>query len=161
MFIVQNEHSSTEEFYGVEQNGPAIQHLGSVLTRPGRLLAFPNVLQHQVQPFKLADTTKPGHRKILALFLVDPHIRILSTANVAPQRVDWWAEQVRALAPFNALPVEIFSMIVDLVGGQGQGVPISWEEAVATRQELMDQRGALVEYVNDDMEEVSFSLVCP
>lgn len=69
--------------------------------------------------------------------------------------MDWWAEQVRALAPFNTLPVEIFSMIVDLVGGQGQGVPISWEEAVATRQALMDQRGALVEYVNDDMEEVS------
>lgn len=46
-------------------------------------------------------------------------------------------------------------MIVDLVGGKGQVVPISWEEAVATRQALMDQRGALVEYVNDDMEEVS------
>lgn len=108
-----------------------------------------------MQPFSLADATKPGHRKILALFLVDPHIRVLSTANIAPQRVDWWAEQVRALPPFNALPVEIFHMIVDLVGEKGQEVPLSWEDALRTRQELMDQRGALVEQVNDDMEEVS------
>ena len=43
------------------------------------LLAFPNVVQHRVSPFRLADPTRPGHRKLLALFLVDPHIRILST----------------------------------------------------------------------------------
>lgn len=63
------------------------------------------------------------------------------------------------MPPFNALPVEIFRMIVDLVGGQGQ-VPLSWEEAVTTRQKLMDQRGALVEHLNDEMEDVSLPL-CP
>ncbi|KAK1223146.1 hypothetical protein PQX77_013982 [Marasmius sp. AFHP31] len=35
---------------------------------------------HGVQSFELADPSKPGYRKILALFLVDPYIRTLSTA---------------------------------------------------------------------------------
>ncbi|KAJ6184217.1 hypothetical protein N7519_005518 [Penicillium mononematosum] len=56
----------------------------------GRLLTFPNTLQHRVSPFSLADNTKPGHRKILALFLVDPNLRIISSANVPPQDELWW-----------------------------------------------------------------------
>ncbi|OJD23982.1 hypothetical protein ACJ73_04661 [Blastomyces percursus] len=58
----------------------------------GRLLTFPNVLQHRVSPFHLEDASKPGHKKILALFLVDPNIRVISSANVPCQRRDSWAE---------------------------------------------------------------------
>lgn len=49
-----------------------------------------------MSPFKLADPTKPGYRRFIALWLVDPHPgrRILSTANVPPQQQDWWAESV-------------------------------------------------------------------
>jgi hypothetical protein len=43
----------------------------------------------QVQPFKLADPAKPGVRKILVFFLVDPGTPVLSTARVPPQRLDW------------------------------------------------------------------------
>ena len=68
--------------FGVESEGPGLQFVGSVETREGRLLTFPNILHHQVQPFSLADPTKPGHRKILALFLVNPHLKVLSTENV-------------------------------------------------------------------------------
>lgn len=75
-------------------NGSCTQSYGSVDTRPGRLLAFPNVFQHRVSPFQLADPTKPGHRRFVALWLVDPHLRILSTANVPPQQQDWWTEAV-------------------------------------------------------------------
>ncbi|KAF4303366.1 putative duf1665 domain containing protein [Botryosphaeria dothidea] len=84
----QNEYSSTCAYFGIENEEAAIQNLGKVSTHQGRLLAFPNIMQHQVQPFRLADPTKPGHRKILTMFLVDPHIPILSTANVPPQRKD-------------------------------------------------------------------------
>jgi len=70
------------------------ENLGSVACTEGRLLTFPNLLQHRVEPFSLADPTKPGHRKILALFLVDPNIRIISTANVPPQQKSWWSEIV-------------------------------------------------------------------
>ena len=59
----------------------------------GRLIAFPNTLQHRVSPFSLVNRSKPGHRKILALFLVDPHRRVISSANVSPQREDWLPEQ--------------------------------------------------------------------
>jgi len=38
----------------------------------GRCIAFPNIYQHRVSPFELRDKSKPGHRKILAFFLVDP-----------------------------------------------------------------------------------------
>ncbi|KAE8164286.1 hypothetical protein BDV40DRAFT_287038 [Aspergillus tamarii] len=34
-----------------------------------------------VSSFSLADRSKPGHRKILPLFLVDPHRRIISSVN--------------------------------------------------------------------------------
>ncbi|KAG5633649.1 hypothetical protein DXG03_006869, partial [Asterophora parasitica] len=78
--------------FGCENEGPMLQDVGSVDTREGRLLTWPNVLQHRVHPFSLADPTKPGHRKIVALFLVDPNIRIISTANVPCQQREWWAE---------------------------------------------------------------------
>jgi hypothetical protein len=50
--------------------------------------------QHRVSPFELADPTKPGHRRFIALWLVDPHKRIISTANVPPQQRSWWTEAV-------------------------------------------------------------------
>lgn len=50
--------------------------------------------QHRVSSFRLADPTKPGHRRFIALWLVDPHRRIISTANVPPQQRSWWAEAV-------------------------------------------------------------------
>jgi hypothetical protein len=37
----------------------------------------------------LVDKSRPGCVKVLSLFLVDPNIRIISTANVPPQRLDW------------------------------------------------------------------------
>ncbi|KAI1311823.1 hypothetical protein F5Y03DRAFT_410061 [Xylaria venustula] len=79
----------------ITNEDPALQRLGRAVTREGRLIAFPNVLGHQVQPFKLADETRPSHRKILAMFLVDPHVCVLSTSVVPPQRKDWWAREVR------------------------------------------------------------------
>ncbi|KAH9475906.1 hypothetical protein JR316_0011467 [Psilocybe cubensis] len=77
------------DIFGCERNEPTVQFVGSVMTPEGRLLTFPNILQHRVEPFKLEDPTKPGHRKIVALFLVDPNIKIISTANVPCQRADW------------------------------------------------------------------------
>lgn len=151
---MQNEYASTEYFYGIENDNVAVQMLGSVLTKPGRLLAFPNALQHRVQSFKLADATKSGHRKILAMFLVDPYIRILSTANVPPQRKDWWTEEVRKVPLLRSLPLELFNMIIDEV----RDFPLSWEEAVEVREALMDERGALIDDANDAIEEVCHNL---
>lgn len=67
-----------------------MQDVGGVDTREGRLFIFPNTLQHGVGLFKLADPAAPGHRKAVALFLVDPNVKIISTANVPCERQDWW-----------------------------------------------------------------------
>ncbi|PFH45012.1 hypothetical protein AMATHDRAFT_163804, partial [Amanita thiersii Skay4041] len=83
-------HRWLSDIYGCDPSGPTVQYVGTVNTTSRRLLTFPNVLQHQVQPFSLTDRTKPGYRKILALFLVDPNIRVISTAHVPCQRQDWW-----------------------------------------------------------------------
>jgi hypothetical protein len=40
--------------------------------------------QHQASSFKLVDPTKPEYRRSIALWLVDPTLRIISTANVPP-----------------------------------------------------------------------------
>ncbi|WKT53633.1 Protein of unknown function DUF4246 [Fusarium oxysporum f. sp. vasinfectum] len=61
-------------------SGSRIQSVGSVLTREKCALFFPNIFQHHINSFKLADPIKPGHRKILALFLVDPAILGISNA---------------------------------------------------------------------------------
>ncbi|MFG2972112.1 DUF4246 domain-containing protein [Streptomyces sp. NPDC048331] len=82
----QNDDNGLREVYGLEDEDALNQVLGSASTPAGRCLAFPNVLQHRVGSFRLADATRPGYRKILAFFLVDPSERIVSTSDVPPQQ---------------------------------------------------------------------------
>ena len=134
----QNDSESVEVIYDIQDHGPAIQEIGKVHTKEGRMLAFPNVLQHCVGSFELADKTKPGHRKILAFFLVDPYIRVLSTANVPPQQRDWWAEVVSSEnTKIGQLSGELLQHVVDDV----DDFPIGLDEAKEIRLELMNERG--------------------
>ncbi|KAI1279765.1 hypothetical protein F5Y07DRAFT_33076 [Xylaria sp. FL0933] len=149
----QGEFESLERWLGIQNYDPAMQRLGRVITRQGRFIAFPNVLAHQVQPFRLADQSRPGHRKILAMFLVDPHIRILSTSVVPPQRKDWWAREVRKIKPFDMLPTEIFDLIIDFV----DGFPMSWEDAVFHRETLMRERSWAKDAFDQEMERNTFN----
>ncbi|MGW3404823.1 DUF4246 domain-containing protein [Streptomyces zhihengii] len=82
----QNDDTGVREVYGLENEGALNQVLGAASTPAGRCLAFPNVLQHRVGPFRLEDPTRAGHRKILAFFLVDPSRTIVSTSDVPPQQ---------------------------------------------------------------------------
>lgn len=141
----QNHDEWLEIIFGCQQDGPTLQKIGNVLTnKQGRLLTFPNTLQHLVEPFQLADPSRPGHRKILALFLVDPNIQILSTAHIPCQQREWWAESVRQRTTLGRpnnnylgkLPTEIWDSIVDMV----EEFPLSLEEARALRQKLMNER---------------------
>lgn len=104
----QGDHRAVEEIFGFENETDAkLQELGKVSTSQGRLLTFPNVLQHRVEPFELVDKTRPGHRKLLALFLVDPWKPIISTSHVPPQQDGWWKPQVQHLGPLGSLPAEL------------------------------------------------------
>ena len=128
--------------------------------------------QHRVSPFRLTDPTKPGHRRFIALWLVDPHLRIISTANVPPQQQDWWAEAICAKSaksmaklptevaqllaengvPFPStknekgiLPPEVMSMVRNHFNNDGGGLLMSEDDAKKHRDELMRERGAFVE----------------
>ncbi|KAM5345135.1 hypothetical protein ACJ41O_010997 [Fusarium nematophilum] len=91
--VDQDSFTWMEQVFGVSlgtgSGGACLQNYGRVETREGRMLAFPNVFHHRVTPFELADKTKPGHRRFIALWLVDPFTRIISTANVPPQQEEW------------------------------------------------------------------------
>lgn len=158
----QYDHAHFERVYDIPPSGSAIQFLGNVLTRENRVLAFPNVFQHRVEPFRLADATRSGHRKILALFLVDPFLRVPSTANVPPQQMDWWRDLVECGLDRGAaknLPREVVEGIVEsgAAAGDGKGLPIELEEAKKIRLELMEERKMFVRDVDRRFEMESFS----
>ncbi|KAF4470972.1 hypothetical protein FALBO_2113 [Fusarium albosuccineum] len=136
----QDEYNYLERVYGTSlgpANGSAgscIQNFGDVETRQGRLLAFPNVFQHRVSSFRLQDPTKPGYRHFIAIWLVDPHRRIISTANVPPQQKNWWPDSETDSTPERLMEVE---------------------EAQEHRLKLMDERSAHDE--GDAWEDVQYS----
>ncbi|KAL8848573.1 MAG: hypothetical protein Q9221_006406 [Calogaya cf. arnoldii] len=149
----QDEHKAVERVYGFKNGAPTIQNLGKVLTCESRLLCFPNVMQHRVSPFELADPAKPGHRKLLALFLVDPHLKIISTENVPPQQHAWWRDNVEAAGVFNRLPPELARMVLD-----GEGFPVPLEVAREQRLWLMEERKDFALYTEDVLKETRFSI---
>ncbi len=124
----QNDDNGLREVYGLEDEDALNQVRGSASTPEGRCLAFPNVLQHRVGPFRLVDPARPGHRKILAFFLVDPSEKIVSTSDVPPQQP--WADTST----------------------------MTLEEARAYREELMRERKFFVDEHNEQLYERAFSL---
>lgn len=124
----QNDDNGLREVYGLDDEDPLNQVLGSVPTHAGRCVAFPNILQHRVAPFRLADPTRPGHRKILAFFLVDPSVTITSTSDVPPQQ-PWFSTST-----------------------------MRREQAESYREELMRERKFFVDEHNEELYEREFSL---
>ena len=109
-----------------------------MITKTHRCVAFPNLYQHQVQPFRLEDPTKPGHRKILVFFLVDPTQRVLSATDVAPQQREWVTEAMHGAgqnSAFAKLPCELLTMI-----SNANDVAMTRSEAEKYREELMSER---------------------
>ncbi|MER5728303.1 DUF4246 domain-containing protein [Streptomyces sp. NPDC002138] len=124
----QSDDDGMRQVYGLENEDALNQLLGSTSTPAGRCLAFPNILQHRVGSFRLADPTLPGHRKILAFFLVDPSGRIVSTSDVPPQQ-PWSATSTMTL-----------------------------EQAKEYREQLMRERKFFVDEHNEQLYEREFSL---
>ncbi|KAL2862716.1 DUF4246 domain-containing protein [Aspergillus lucknowensis] len=129
------------ELVDYDYNSFIAQELGGVSYQEGRLLTFPNTLQHCVSPFSLVDRSKPGHRKILALFLIDPNRRVISSANVPPQKEDWfvaWQNSVKqVLTP--RLPREL----QDIIHNDIDFKPITMDEAKQYQEELMEERSTV------------------
>ncbi|WP_327712604.1 DUF4246 domain-containing protein [Streptomyces sp. NBC_00464] len=124
----QNDDNGLREVYGLEDEDALNQTLGSASTPAGRCLAFPNILQHRVESFRLADPTRPGSRKILAFFLVDPSEKIVSTSDV-PSQQPWSDTSTMTL-----------------------------EQAKGFREQLMQERKFFVDEHNEQVYEREFSL---
>jgi hypothetical protein len=124
----QNDDNGLREVYGLEDEDALNQLLGSTSTPAGRCLAFPNILQHRVGSFRLADPTRPGHRKVVAFFLVDPSEKIVSTSDVPPQQL-WASTSTMTL-----------------------------EQAKEYREQLMRERKFFVDEHNEQLYEREFSL---
>jgi hypothetical protein len=139
------EHGFLAEYFGCSRDRGGIQDVGSIELREGRLITFPNLLLHQIQPFELEDATRPGHVKLLHMFLVDPNVRIVSTADVPVQRKDWWRERVMERVAFGGrsgvqglggLPIELKDQVFNGV----EEFPISLEDAKKSRKDLLEER---------------------
>lgn len=91
-------------------------------------------------PLRLAGSSKPGLRKYILLYLVDPHIKILSTANVPPQQKEWWkAELLDENSRFGKLPTETFEQIISSV----EDFPISKQEGDVLATDMEVERKTL------------------
>ncbi|KAH8809576.1 hypothetical protein DL96DRAFT_1821843 [Flagelloscypha sp. PMI_526] len=134
--------------YGYDRHDDLVQTRGFVPTHAGTCLAFPNIYQHRISEFELLDPTKPGHRKIVALFLVDPNNSIPSATTVPPQQAAWFREKVHqdASSSIGALPAEIKDMIVTNIDGL-----MTREEAEDIRLELMKERSTFVGEYNEEV----------
>lgn len=127
-YYEQNDDNGLREVYGLEDEDALNQVLGSASTPAGRCLAFPNILQHRVGSFRLMDPTRPGYRKILAFFLVDPSEKIVSTSDVPPQQP--WSDTST----------------------------MTLEQAKNYREQLMQERKFFVDEHNEQLYEREFSL---
>lgn len=130
----QCDYAGIMRTFALHTDDATIQDIGSVLTRPDRALFFPNLYQHHVSPFRLADPSRPGYRKILALFLVDPANPVLSTARVPPQQRHWWSKASK-LDGNSVLPPELTHLVVE-----NMEFPLGEDEAKKIREELMAER---------------------
>lgn len=133
----QNDNVGVSLIFGLEDEEPLVQNRGACTTRAGMVLAWPNTMQHRVSPVQLIDPTLPGKRTIVCFFLVDPTLRVRSTATVPPQQKDWVDRAVNHVLG-NELPESgILSKIT------GHYSCMTYEEACERRDRLMSERGAL------------------
>ncbi|KAJ7602385.1 hypothetical protein B0H17DRAFT_1173440 [Mycena rosella] len=142
----QNDDHCTRLLYGLDNQSDTTQEIGAMVIKAGRTLSWPNLFQHCVSPFKLADPSKPGHRKILAIFLVNPTAdAVVSATDVAPQQAEWAAEAFEdACAASTSVLGDFPQELRDLVKEYFPATVMTREEAEEYRLELMKERTAFV-----------------
>ncbi|KAJ7858164.1 hypothetical protein B0H13DRAFT_2076558 [Mycena leptocephala] len=143
----QDDFRCVEILYGItmdDSRNPTecVQNLGHIVTKEGRALAWPNLFQHRVSVFGLSDPSKPGHRKILAIFLVDPTIDpIVSATDVPPQQAQWATDAVdHAHADSTSHMAKLPQELADMVKACLPSTLMTLEEAKEYRLNLMKER---------------------
>jgi hypothetical protein len=147
----QSDDKGVAHIYGLANEAALSQEMGGIITQEDRCIAFPNLFQHQVAPFELVDKSKPGYRKILVFFLVDPSVRVQSTLHVPPQQRHWMIEILCKI--FKTLPKEVVALIVGFMDW-----PMDLASAKIYRGELMEERKFFIKENNSRYFERPFSL---
>ncbi|PVU86728.1 hypothetical protein BB559_006423 [Furculomyces boomerangus] len=130
--------------YKVKYGGSRDNCLGEIKTIENRMICFPNIYQHKIEDFELKDKSKPGHRKILVFFLINPNKRIYSTAHIPPQQLEWHEmELMKNKNKLSELPILIIEEISKRLDW-----PMSLKEAKKHNKELMKERKHFAENEN-------------
>ncbi|KAI9351148.1 hypothetical protein DFJ73DRAFT_760215 [Zopfochytrium polystomum] len=133
----QNDFDFLQYLFGFENEfSKPLQSTGSAVARGGRCVAFPNFLHHKLEPFSLQDRTRPGHRKMLAFFLVHPDAApgVYSTRFVPPQQREWVASLLREVLP-RQIPNETVESIMKRLG-----TVMTPDEADRVQVEISEER---------------------
>lgn len=128
-----NDDVGVAAMYGLIDGEPLVQNRGESRMIRGRVLAWPNTIQSRVPEFELADKTRPGRLTFLYFFLVDPTLRIRSTATVPPQCFEWKVDAMTRLLNRN-MPRDVIPRIISLLGG------MTYADACERRNELIEER---------------------
>lgn len=133
-----------KQVYGLEDGESTAQSVGKIRAPLGRVIIVPATLQHRLNRCELIDKTRPGCVKVLSLFLVDPNIRIISTANVPPQRLDWSFE----VDPQELEGLDQMLQKLTLKFGESRkgSLPISLKEAKKLHDDVFLERIAFTKY---------------
>ncbi|KAL1848062.1 hypothetical protein Plec18167_008758 [Paecilomyces lecythidis] len=131
-----------KQVFGLDNGAPAVQEVGSLSTQTGRVISYPSTLQHRIEPLRLIDPTRPGYRRILGLYLVDPNIRIISTANIPPQRLDWTDGSDNLQRALSNMSIEDQNRVLE----RKDGFPFTLEEAHEFRQRQRKERIEFLKY---------------
>ncbi|KAI9330254.1 hypothetical protein DFJ73DRAFT_858958 [Zopfochytrium polystomum] len=133
----QDDYEYLQYLFGFEnENSKPLQSTGSAVARGGRCVVFPNFLHHKLEPFSLQDRTRPGHRKMLAFFLVHPDAGpgVYSTRFVPPQQREWVASLLKEVLP-RQIPNEIVESIMKRLG-----TVMTADEANRFQAEISEER---------------------
>ncbi|RCK56550.1 hypothetical protein Cantr_05345 [Candida viswanathii] len=147
----QGDSVYTEVIFGIHDEDRMVRQIGDVEANENRMVVFPNMFQHHVDPFELKDKTKPGHRRILCFFVVDPfNDKVLTTSQVPPQNKAWWDDPALDYLFPNNLKLQILEL------KRGESWPMTLNEAKSVRVDLMDER-SFVEPSDYEYDEGAFT----
>lgn len=129
------------QIFGLQNGEPAIQRTGAIRCRVGRTVMFPSTVQQRLTRYELKDKSRAGYVRVLIFYLVDPNIRIISTANVPPQRLDWTLDTETN----GNLTSALAKLALDNKDKKGP-MPMSLDEALETRLKVLEDLAEFTRY---------------
>lgn len=123
-----------QQVFGLQNGEPAIQHSGTIHCKLGRTVMLPSTVQQRLTRVELKDKSKAGYMRALVFYLIDPNIRIISTANIPPQRLDWTLDTETN----GDLKSAMAKLALDNKDKRGP-MPMSLDEALETRVKVLEE----------------------